>query len=231
MNKKMIWSAVGVMILGLIAVNSPTIAATANQIFSEKVVFQKVINVQAGIKNTEGKVKVNDDLRVTGNITGDLAASNVVLGSGGGTSLSTQSALDSDNLQDALNEELAINFSQRLPGTTWDISNTTNQVTYADSTGQITFVDEDTATIDTGSFAAAGLNADDEFLCAAMSGTVHYEVVENKVLYLSWSDVNSQDWEAFLPILASNVSSLSVIGSGGCPSGMHDSLSSLTLVE
>lgn len=221
-------SAVG-LILGLgVLYQIPVLAETTKQIFSQKVVFQKLIDVQNVISNSKGKVVIDDNLKVNGTIQGAIYADDVLLGSPVGSSVSMQSVLDSDNLQDALDKELAIDIAALLPGTSWTITNTTTQTTYSETTGTITFVDADTLTIDEGRFAAAGLNHDSEFICAALSGEVSYQVFNNTLLYLSWSDVNGQSFDAIMPIFASNKSSMSLVGSGGCPSGMNDSISTLT---
>src|SRR4030067_3859102 len=70
----------------------------------------------------------------------------------------TGNSLISNDLQNALDNELGIKLSEVLPGTTWTITNKTTDSWYKGTTGQVTFYDG-TLTIDQGRFAAGGLYA------------------------------------------------------------------------
>lgn len=67
-------------------------------------------------------------------------------------------SLRSKNLQETIDDELAVDLKGLLPGSTWTIKNVTADQTFANTTGRITFsLDGKTLTLESGYFASAGL--------------------------------------------------------------------------
>lgn len=219
----------------------PALADTANQIFTDSVVFQKVIDVAGGIKNSTGPVKVKDNLKVTGNLTVDgssniaVSAQDVLLGGAQPSNLGEQSYLQSETLQQALNNELAIDLSALLPGTTWSVTNVSKDSTYEDTTGQMTFNEDGTITLDSGRVAVAGWVAASENSDCSVPSNIQYTLYNNNVVFLTWDTtvdgkVTDSD-SAAITIFANSTDSIGMIGTGGCGELGADRISVLEKVE
>lgn len=215
------------LLVGVVTVYSfPVLATTASQIFTDSVVFQKVIDVAGGLKNSDGPVKIKDNLRVTGNITVDgtsnivVSAADVVIGTSQSNSVGAESYLQSETLQDALNNELAINLDDFLPGTTWNVTNITQDDTYQDTTGQITFKANGTVTLDSGRVAVAGWVAADEDTDCTPPENIEYTLYNNNVLFLTWETTvdghDSYSNSAAVTVYANSKDSIGMVGTGGC---------------
>ena len=146
--------------------------------------------------------------------TTEILASNVIIES-------HTNALTSDNLQDALDSEIAIDLGQLLPGTTWSVANKTRDENYEGYTGQITFAETGgTFTIDSGRFAAPGILHPDEDLVvnegrSAPVGAVGYEILSNTVLYLRWDTTRDDVDDAIINVVARSTDTLVLTGTGG----------------
>ncbi len=102
--KKATLIIVGVIIGVSLTLSAPLIAATASKTFTERVIFNKVIQVRKSLKNSKGAVKVNDNLTVTGKITGTVAAKNLGTGVLNNTEISYLDGATS-NIQDQLDSK------------------------------------------------------------------------------------------------------------------------------
>ena len=150
-------------------------------------------------------------------------------------------ALSSTNLQSVLDDEMVVNLSTLLPGTTWTVSNRDNfKGTYSgtQATGSITFEDS-TITVNSGSLAAAGYVSvavgELPFTCASSDSKMEYELIGNSVLSVQWSYINHNNvltqTKHAVAVLSATKDSMTLIGFGGC--GILDGLrvSILTKVE
>lgn len=116
-------------------------------------------------------------------------------------------SLSSTNLQDALDNEMAISLRQLLSGTTWTIVNKTRQVEYAGTTGQVTF-SEGSFTVDSGLFAAAGITLGHNLVDSTTP--VPYEILSNGVLYFSVNNI-----DGVIVVVAKSKNTLVLVGDGG----------------
>jgi hypothetical protein len=156
--------------------------------------------------------------------TTTVSADNVVIDTAG-------NSLNSTNLQDALDKEMAINLSKVLPGTTWTITNKTVDRWYKGKTGRVTFSNT-TLNLDQGVFAAAGLVDDYTVLGCPPISSISYEVFSNSIMYLNWTAACTTIEEAdhIVTIFARDRNTLSMIGSGGAGDG-RTKISILTKVQ
>lgn len=155
------------------------------------------------------------------NTTTQVMADNVVIDISG-------NALTSTNLQDALNNEMAVDLSKLLPGTTWAIINKTTDASYKNSIGEVTFLSDGTLTIDNqGKFAAAGVMNNTDMRIIGMSGChtitpYSYELINNSTMYVSYT-YNCGEWRyetsSVITIFVKDKNTLTMIGSGGYGSG------------
>ena len=136
----------------------------------------------------------------------------------------TDNALNSNNLQDALNNEMAIDLSKLLPGTTWTVTNKSANSTYKGTTGQVTFSNDGTFTIDSGRFAAGGIISASENVssCYIPTGPINYELLSNAIMYLSWTgdlpQYNTDNYpiDGIITVVAKSKDSIILVGEGGC---------------
>jgi len=147
-----------------------------------------------------------------------VSAENVVIDNEG-------NALTSDNLQEALDDEIAIDITKVLKGSTWEVKNKTQEEAYVGTKGEITFSStENTFTLNFGRFAAAGLIHESEDVCYNYPvGAISYELLNNKVMYLTWiSQYRGYDEqapsEAVIFIVAQDKNSIVMVGRGGAGS-------------
>lgn len=142
-------------------------------------------------------------------------------------------ALASSNLQSALDNELAVDLTALLPGSTWTIQNRTADATYKGFGGEVSFSADGKMTV-SGHFAAAGLVSEsvaDTFCNFPISAT--YEVLSNSVLYLSarvkGRTDGSEGDQLVVPIVVSRTKdSITLVGGGGCGALGEDRVSILT---
>ena len=139
--------------------------------------------------------------------TSTVTAGNVVIDTAG-------NSLTSTNLQDALDKEMAINLSKILPGTTWTVINKTNDPAYKGLQGRVSFL-ADTLTIDEGVFAAAGLFKDFGVYGNPCSAPISYEILDNSVMYVSWTQCDGDAKSAVITIFAKKLRTMSTVGDGG----------------
>ena len=128
------------------------------------------------------------------------------------------SKLKSGNLQSALDDELAIDLTQLLPGSTWHITNKTSDRWYK-NTRQVTF-DTEPLTVNSGKFAAAGLFSDYSVGDACPPTTpISYEIINNSMLYVEWryscGGVGGGYRSATITVFADSQESVTMIGLGG----------------
>jgi len=121
--------------------------------------------------------------------------------------------LTSTNLQSALDNELAVNLSTLLPGTTWTITNITSDPTYSGITGIVSFTN-DTFTLVSGALAAFGIAFNSH--CYVPANKISYQLITDKIIYESWvsSQGYAQDGTAF--VVAHSKDMLTLLGTGGC---------------
>ena len=95
----------------------------------------------------------------------------------------TNNALKSTNLQDALNDELAVDLAALLPGSTWTIINKGNYA-YSGNTGSVTF-SNGTLTLDAGTFGAVGISNEVIEGCKNIL-PFNYEIINNSTFFITW---------------------------------------------
>jgi len=135
----------------------------------------------------------------------------------------TSNALKSDNLQDALDKEIAVSLQKTLTGQTWNITNKTSDTTYAGTTGMgvVKFNDDGTMTLLSGGFAAIGKVSGSENSFCNIPQTINYELISNDVVYVSASvksrtDSNAYTEDTVLKIASRTKDKIVVTGTGGC---------------
>ncbi len=239
--KKIMYIVTGAVLGGILVMAAPTIAAGTQKIFTESVVFQKIINVKKGIKNSSGAVTVKDNLRVIGNLDLDgshnltIDAADVTITTDSPQGTGPTSFLESTDLQTALDNELAIDLSTLLPGTTWTVENVTSDETYNGTTGQVSFT-ADSMTVDEGRVAAFGLtHPDSGATCDNDNLTdVTYDLYSTNLLYATWStgegnQLNTSN--SVVTVFADDTNTIGLVGSGGCGELGSDRISILTRVQ
>lgn len=240
MLKQISYSLIGVVLGAVLVITVPALATTSSDIITSSVVYKKIVDVQHGLKNSLGNVKVNDNLTVTGNLHVDgtnnltVNAADVQIQTSHVSSTNGETYLESTNLQNALDNELAIDLPTLLPGTTWTVQNITSDPTYSDSSGQITF-GTDTLTIDSGKLAALGVvNPDDDSMCSDLTGDVNYSLYNNGIVYATWNtdlgNGNITSNSTAVTMFVQNTDSIGLVGSGGCGQVGSNRISILTRV-
>ena len=137
--------------------------------------------------------------------------------------------LESADLQAALDDEMAIDLSELLPGTTWDVVNEGEDQSYGGTTGQVSFA-ESTMSVDSGSLGAAGLAAD--VINPVLTGPIAYKVFGNEVILITWYEEGDPDAEsAFMAAIARKKDTIVVWGLGGHGVGGTPRVSVLTKVS
>lgn len=237
-------------VLGVTAITAPAWSTTVHSTIAESTIFKKIVDVRSGIKNKTGKVVINDDLHIKGNLIVDNAATvattitaddlvgvqieadDVVLDNDNADS-TEDSYIESETLEDALDDELAVDLTTLLPNTTWTIENLTSDTAYDSYTGQVTFADT-TLTIDSGRFAAADLVDSTVTGCPQPSSDITYRVVGPNIIYAAWESYGNPR-SAVMTAFATDKNSISLVGSRGSVSGCGESglnrISILTKVE
>lgn len=239
MKKKSVLFSLMIGAICLVIVATPTYADTIKQVFNEVVVFKQKIDVRDGIHNKKGPVRVKDNLKVKGNLTvngkfnGEVTAQDVNVSRG----ITTASDTESINLQTAIDEEIAIDIAEMVKGKTWDITNTTTDNDYENTTGQVTFSDDGTTfTLNSGSLAAIGAIAEnsESVYCtggARQTGTITYQMFGPNTMYITWTNVEQDSIGNVVDAQTNNLSQLVLVGQGGCGQISTERISTLTLVE
>ncbi len=158
-------------------------------------------------------------------------------------------ALKSDNLQDALDKELAVDLGKTLLGKTWKVTNKTADPTYTGTTGQIKFNEDGTINLMSGYFAAIGKVHSSEISFCHIPIIINYEIISDGVMYVSAQvkqrDVNSlpilpgyksraadstytTDEDSVVKVVSRTTDKIVVTGSGGCGSVGSERISILT---
>lgn len=241
MNKKNIFIILGITFAFGAVLAAPAIAESSKQVFKQMVVFKEVINVRDGIKNSDGNVKIKDNLKVKGNlsvegsVTGAISASNILLGSG---DVSVQgSTVESTDLQTAIDTELAVDITEMVKGKTWTVTNTTTDTTYTGTTGQVTFGDDGTFTLDSGFFAAIGslTSSATSSVCNAdsrLNSAASFNMYGPNTMYVTWTTTGGTAKDNVLQAYADNLETLTLVGQGGsCGQVGVNRISTLTLVD
>lgn len=237
--KKITYVILGALIGASVIASVPTLAAGTQKLFEDSVVFQKIINIKKGIKNTSGSVTIKDNLRVTGdldlegghNITVDAA--DVMITTDNPQGNTPASYLESTDLQSALDDELAIDLATLLPGTTWTVENVTSDDTYNGFTGQVSFT-ADAMIVDEGRIAAFGLtHPDTDSICDDDNlSDVVYTLYSTNLLYASWTAGEFNDENTVVvTVFADDTDTLGLVGAGGCGEVGIDRISILTRVQ
>jgi hypothetical protein len=109
---------------------------------------------------------------------------------------------------------------------TWTVRNETVDPTYSETTGQVTFFDDGSMTIDSGRFAAAGLVAEEGTFCNFPLLSISFKhlgksLFAKRFLYFSVSAESPANGDpiqgdAMITILEHKRDKITMIGSGGC---------------
>jgi hypothetical protein len=135
----------------------------------------------------------------------------------------SNNSLASDNLQSALDDELAIDLAKLLDGSTWSVSNkSTVYPSYKDTMGVISF-SQNTIEVASGKFAAAGLagSAQITWCEETILTPISYEILSNSVLFVTYTsqmgDGNTSGRESIITVVARDKNTLTLVGQGfGC---------------
>ncbi len=185
----------------------------AKRVLAHNVVF----NAANGVRAAAADGEVDPNLKVL--------ATNVEVSN-------TGNSLASNNLQSALDNELAVDLATTLPGSTWTIKNRSADDTYGTAVGEVTFSADGKMTL-TGRFAAAGLVEGSENSFCNIPSDIRYEVLGTSVLYVS-AHVKAREgsWaenQVVVPTVASRTrDTIVLVGSGGCGIIGQDRVSILT---
>lgn len=196
--------------------NSTSPAPGAKRVLARNVVFNAT-GAQAGqVRAASAGDEVDPNLKVL--------ASNVEVSNTGNT-------LASNNLQSALDDELAVNLATALPGSTWTIRNRSEDSTYS-AAGEVNFTADGKATL-TGYFAAGGLVSGAEDSYCNIPVEIRYEVLGNAVLYVSarvkGREGGYEENQVVIPTVAARTrDTIVLVGSGGCGAVGQDRVSILT---
>lgn len=181
----------------------------ANKISASQIVFQGNKGVQLASLSLSGGV-IDPNIKVLAeNVTIDTASN----------------ALKSDNLQDALDKEIAVSLSKVLTGNTWQITNKTSDTTYTGTTGIVKFNADGTMTLVSGYFAAIGkVNGNENpanGIPCSIPQTINYELISDGVMYVTalvkfrnGSTTTTED--SVLKIVSKSSDKIVVTGAGGC---------------
>lgn len=221
-------SLVTLCLVGFVTVSSPVWSETTRSIITESTIFKKVLDVRDGIKNKDGAVVIKDNLRVQGNLTVDEQI-NVNLQADDIQVSAADSNLSATNLQDALDNQLAIDLATVLNGS-WTVVNTTNDIAFDGHTAEVRFVNG-TLIVDDGRMAAGGLVDATNLGCSLPSSSISYQVFGSNMIYLEWESSGYFE-STVLTVFAQDENTLSVVGSGGmCGENGIDRISTLTRIQ
>jgi hypothetical protein len=141
--------------------------------------------------------------------------------------------LTSDNLQDALDNELAVSLAKTLIGKTWNITNKSMDIFYADTTGIATFNNDGTMTLISGRFAAIGeIHVSENSICDYPQ-SIKYEIISDEVVYVisnnkSRTDDTTYTRDAVVKIVSRSSDRIVMTGAGGCGGLGSERISILT---
>lgn len=152
----------------------------------------------------------------------------------------SSNALRSDNLQDALDKEMAINLPKVLAGKTWKITNRTSDPVHTGTTGVVKINDDGSMTLVSGYFAAIGQVHGSETNGFAAScdipQIINFEFMSDSVIYVT-SQVKSRfdsavrNNDSIVKVVSKSTDRIVVTGSGGCGAQGVERLSVLTPME
>ncbi len=210
---------IGITILGSIFLfscgsgdNGPTGTGSTGST-PQQILAKNVLLTPAHASSAEKSgIKKEIDTTVT------VSADNVLIDTAG-------NSLSSTNLQDALDNEIAINLSKMLPGSRWNITNKSALAHYKNTTGKITF-STDTLTFE-GKFASAGLDSTEVSPCVPVASPVSYEMISESILYVTWVDGCGGGRDSVIIVAARNKNSLTLASASGLGTG----ISILTKIE
>lgn len=189
----------------------------AKRVLARNVVFNATGAQAGGVSAFQASGDVDPDLKVL--------ATNVEVSN-------TGNALASNNLQSALDNELAVDLATALPGSTWTIQNRSADDTYGNVGGEVTFTKDGKMTL-TGRFAAAGLVSGAETSFCNIPTDMRYEVLGNAVVYVSahvkGREGSYEEDQVVVPAVAARTrDTIVMVGSGGCGIIGQDRVSILT---
>jgi len=158
------------------------------------------------------------------------------------------SSLTSENLQQALNHEIAPDLNKILPGTTWTVINKKGaDSTFENIDGRVTFNKNGSITF-TGSIAAFGVTTEPGpqvgggFFspCYPTTTVVTYEAVSSGAIYVLRQEIDpsqpstnitaTKNTASVVTLISAKKGELVLAGQGGCGRQGTDRISTLTLV-
>jgi hypothetical protein len=165
-----------------------------------------------------------------------VLAENVILDTG-------SNSLESANLQDALDNEMAIDIPSALSGKTWLVENRSALLDLDNYQGQVTFTSSSEFTMDSGKLAFPGMwakSADRTSLYPGNAGFLYpyatkaiVEFISNNVIWVKWRQFSdngdSADYAAVIQVIPVNKGKF--IFTGYNPVTGHYGVSTLILVE
>ena len=153
-------------------------------------------------------------------------------------------SLTSENLQQALNNEIAPDLHKILSGTTWTVTNKNGaDSTYNNTFGQITFNADGSVTF-AGAIAAFGWNLEPHVVtdggvfseCSGVTIIATYEALSSKAIYVLRQKTDSNPNVPIIKtanvvnLISAKKGELVLAGQGGCGKIGTDRISTLTLV-
>jgi hypothetical protein len=219
--------------------NSSLVISAKNIVFrsaKDKVAFPQKIPANKGLFNN---VLVPSAYAQEDNVDGSLKvlAENVQVDT-------NDNSLESQNLQAALDNEMAIDIPSALSGKTWAVENRSASPDFDNCSGQITFISSSEFTMNSGKLAFPGIWAESSDRTMGYGGpasgypytdSVTVEFLSNNVMWVRWQSFadylpgGSVDSNAVIQIIPVNKSKF--IFAGYNPTTGHYGVSTLTLVE
>jgi hypothetical protein len=152
-------------------------------------------------------------------------------------------SLESRNLQDALDNEMAIDIPSALSGKTWSLENKSGISFFNNTLGQITFSSSSSFTVDSGTVGVTGMKSeaaakgDNEWSSDGerrYTNSATIEFISNKVMFVTWTaigynGVTDATFREVVQIIP--VDKTKFILTGFNPVTGHDGVSTLSLVE
>jgi hypothetical protein len=203
--------------------NTASTGNTSKTTISASQIVYRNASGQLAVFNKGGLMKIVDVSTVDS--TTQFLAENVILAE-------NTNSLTSENLQRALDDEIAPDLNKILPGTTWSVVNKNggDSDNYDNTTGQVTF-NVDGSIIYTGAIAAFGIGAT---ICVHGT-TVNYEALSSKAIYVLRRQPHDSLPDGYktanvVGLLSAKKGELILHGQGGCGLTSVDRISTLTLL-
>lgn len=175
----------------------------------------KVLASNVMLSSANASINKSEDVDTTTKVL----ASNVELNT-------DNNKLTSTNLQNALDNEMAVKLSTVLIGT-WTIANKTKDPYYDGLTGQITVADDGTFSMDSGVFAAAGISES----CKPITNSSYEILGNNSIIYISFTDQGAYTRDSVMSVISATSNQVALVGDGGCGWAGVTRASVLTKVE